>query len=493
MSNPFQFVMTTQRPGVVGVIQQDGQVLLVDMQQLVPPIAPLPPLQPQPPGLQGGLIVDPQNATGVATATGASTATVAGVTGRVFDTYANLAKAWGTLAPVFNTTTQIVWASSQTTNSDPVLFYPIMLGAHAIAIKGAGLQQVATATLTLVTAKNRSVGANSLLIVSYSSGAAATGQIVANTTKSSLAWIYSPSGEGNFAMSQPLGLQSPGGTTTPVENNIWATSDNMTLNTLISIDLVDVRPRFCDYAGNPGQQGMSIYQCNWLSPASNEFATVGPYVAVRECSINRIVNTVAGTNDAANQTWFSNCIFTNGGGLVCLGGSPTIIGGFVDDTAALFAPYGSPNPAIIDADFIAGSWTDPGQGTTTGPAYCGVYFGAVYLDAPIVLQGPSKVAAAFYGQGILYGSGGETVNLIGSMHLAQLQDTFVSTFTAPGLVTGILINSANTASSHTNANNPDVIHSNITTTPAHLDAATGVAGFGGNAFNLGGASVGAFA
>lgn len=495
MSNPFVFFVTTRQAGFTGLVQDDGQILPCDLQPGGPPLTPLPPLTPQPTSLQGGLIIDPQNATTVATATGANTATVRGVTGRVFDTYAHLVAAWGTLWPVMNRALQLVWASTQAGApvADPVLFYAIMLGAHPILLETAGLVPVATSTLTDVTPANRATGANTLLIAEFSSGSAAPTQAVTNQTNSSFAWIYAPTGEGDFDMSQPMGLQSPGGTTTPSLNNSWAINDNVTLNTLMSVDLVDIRPTFCNYAGSPAGQGMSIYQVNWLSPATGDYATVGPNVVVRECSVTRIVNVYEGNSAADTQAWFSNCIFTAGGGLISGGGSPSIVGGFVDNTAAFFQLAGAVTAPILDGNFIAGQWTDPGHGNTTAPGNAGVYFGAVFIDTTPIVQGPSKCAAAFYGQGIIWGSGEETINVIGSAHFAQLQDTFVATFTAPGLVSGIELNSNNAASSHTNANNPDVIHSNITTTPAHLDAATGVAGFGGNAFNLGGASVSNFA
>jgi hypothetical protein len=77
----------------------------------------------------------------------------------------------------------------------------------------------------------------------------------------------------------------------------------------------------------------------------------------------------------------------------------------------------------------------------------------------------------------------------GASHLTESNGaTFVASFTAPGLVTGIKINGNTTASCHTAAD-PDVIHS-ATTTPAHLDAACGAGtGLGSDAFIFGGASV----
>jgi hypothetical protein len=86
-----------------------------------------------------------------------------------------------------------------------------------------------------------------------------------------------------------------------------------------------------------------------------------------------------------------------------------------------------------------------------------------------------------------------SVQMLSQSHLViRPGNSFTSLFTASGLVTGIQLNGAfNTACSHTNAA-PDVINCGITTTPAHLDAAAGAAGFGQNAFNLGGASVSAF-
>ncbi len=96
-----------------------------------------------------------------------------------------------------------------------------------------------------------------------------------------------------------------------------------------------------------------------------------------------------------------------------------------------------------------------------------------------------------YGTGIIYGSGTNTINLLGAAHGQLMTGTFTAQFTAPGLVTGIQLNGSVNASCNTGAD-PGVLH-NATTTPAHLDAACGAGtGLGGAAFRSAGASVANF-
>ena len=90
--------------------------------------------------------------------------------------------------------------------------------------------------------------------------------------------------------------------------------------------------------------------------------------------------------------------------------------------------------------------------------------------------------------GVLYGTGANTINMQGSSHFGNTTANFTGSFTAPGLVTGIQLNGSATGMSNCSG----TINVGISTTPAHLDAACGAAGFNKAAYNWAGASVANF-
>ncbi|HLY33909.1 MAG TPA: hypothetical protein VKQ07_05205, partial [Jatrophihabitantaceae bacterium] len=119
-------------------------------------------------------------------------------------------------------------------------------------------------------------------------------------------------------------------------------------------------------------------------------------------------------------------------------------------------------------------------------------FGKVYLDCNITVRGNSLLVSNYaYGTRVVYGSGTNIINAIGSSHVQLSAGTFTTAFTAPGLVTGMKLNSSTTGCSHSGAAT-DVINCGITLTPAHLDAAQGTAGCGSNCYFPGGAGVSNF-
>jgi len=101
--------------------------------------------------------VDPGNASGCASDnnTGTSATCAAGGVGPLL-TFGAIVARWGTLEPVLYQNTTITFLSSQTSNADPVILRPYLAGAYLIVqgVIGAS-QQVATGTLSGVTAKNQ--------------------------------------------------------------------------------------------------------------------------------------------------------------------------------------------------------------------------------------------------------------------------------------------------------------------------------------------------
>jgi hypothetical protein len=477
MANPFQFVLAARQAGQTAFIQEDGQPLDVEALSAGLPVPILPPLAPQPAALQGTILIDPQNTTGVATATGANTATVGSFTGRVFSSFANLVTQWGTLWPVLTLTTSLVWVSSHTDNTDPVVWYPIIRGGVTVSIQGGPPTVVATGVvLSSTVAKSRAFGTNSTLETNLTA-AGAVGQLVENTTHPSRAWVYASLGSNNFQMTQPMVKATVGGTPAPAEVDTWANGDTVNLLVPLSVNVVDVEPVFCDYH-NTIAGAFFYYNLTLFAAEANQYGFLGKLTAIYECC-NRKELQVFG----AFGLFFTNCLHAGAGSVGVQAATAIFYGGAINASSLAGISSSPGTTVVLDGDFILG------HAMTVPFAYSGsVRLGFVFLDAVLTTGASAIVEQVSYGGAVIYGSDANSIALQGSAHLAQLQGTFVATFTAPGLAPQITMNNATTASNHTGAS-PDVLNDGITTSAANLDLAVGSGGFGGNAFKLGGSSV----
>lgn len=431
-------------------------------------------LVPQPANLSGTILVDAQNVSGVATASGSATATVGGLTGRVFNSWANLVAAWGTWMPVFNLATTIAFVSDD--SIEEVVWAPIAVGnAARLTLRGAPPATVtAGVILAGTTAKNTAAGTNSFLITNLG-GTAAIGQLVRNTTRAnSLAFPMLSGGGGSFTMSQPFVPQTIGGTITPAENNAWANGDSVTLLALTQVRIGYLAPIQLE-----GAPQLEIYQLR--IPFAAGSTTVEGNAAgfnVRECVID---TTLDATTGFATGFTVVNCAMS---GLVTVqDGSCFFVGGGLSGNAGLNLE-GS-NIAVLDGDFYVG-----GGGIAQSGGFTDI--GVVGLNGPIIVEsGIVQVLTLSYGTAVIYGNANKNVNMRGNsrLHMAT-GGTYTATFTAPALVTGALINGAGTANSISGGS---TINAGITTTPAHFDAAAGAAGFGGTGFAFGGACISATA
>jgi len=437
---------------------------------------------PQPASLQGTLLLDPQNfvgGSGGVPANDASppTATVQGFTGPLFKSYAGIAAAWGTLAPRLSQDTTIVGLSSHTDFSDPIVWLPICPGGVTPAIQGAAPALVGNVVLGGTVAKSRAAGANSLLQTNVG-GAGALGLLLENTTagKSSRAWLYKALGAGAFSLTQPMVKSGIKGTTVPAEVDTWANGD--TVNLLKPIALNVVQFQNLNYDANATFNNFGhLYQLAVLDPGAAGPGNTGNQaflsgVRCIECDVQRsIVNQIATQQELTVVA--TNCAVRSAVDCNAL----AMFGGAAFPSGQTFF-VGSPVLSAFDGDVILGN--TGGQVLTEGAT-----FGLVFLDSGVsVLDGILLVKTFAYGSHVIYGSGANTINMQGCSHLGMIGGTFAAAFTAPGLVTGVQLNGTATASSYA----AGTWNAGITTTPAHLDAAAGAAGFGGNAISPGGAS-----
>jgi len=419
--------------------------------------------------------IDPVN--GLDTNTGFTSSTA-------IKTWARLVALWGTNSPVLAQNTTITFLSSHVDNTDPVTFRPYIAKGALVSIQGTAPTVIqAGVVLAATTAKNRAAGANSLLITTLGAGGS-VGQLIANTTagKASRAWAYKSLGGNSFSLTQPLAPMVVGTPTAPAEVDTWANGDTVNLLQPVNVNIAQFEPFYIDFNGAL-TNAATIYQLTIFDPqgVGKDSCQLGESVNVFECLCQRIL-VLNATSD--HPVLVSNQInFLNGGGALYYG--PTIIVGGAWLTTMPFQGLlvGGAANSVFDGDFILGK-------AATVQSAAGFSLAFVFLDAPLTIEGTlALIQIGFYANGIVYGSAGNNINLQGNVRLANnTGHTFAATFTAPALVVGINMNGAGTANSVI-LGAPDTLNGNITTTPAHFDAAAGAAGFGGLAFNLGGASV----
>jgi hypothetical protein len=415
------------------------------------------------------IFIDPQNVSGTASNSNNGTTSATAIS-----TWAEAVRRWGSVAPQIAVSLAITFLSSHVDDTDPVVWNPIINASAQLSIWGTVPASVA-AVFTLNTAKNHAVGTNAVLTGSFSAGAPTAGKLIQNTTatKSSRAWICATDGGANWIISQPLALGAVGTGVPQAEVNSWTSADTVNVLTPVAVNVVQVAP-----VSDTGNKTLTLYQLTIFDPggAGTNPCVLSGNVETIECSSQR--NIIWSDAPTAELQYASNHLYL--GNLFSYTGSPTMLAGATMGTGTTYLV--SSGGAFFDGDHIIGANT-----TLAGTQ---MIFGLVaLLNGISVAAGTLTQEPFFYGSSVIYGTGGNNINLQSYTRLTQgTGGTFVAAFTAPALVTGILLNGAATGQSHTGAT-PDVIASAITTTPAHLDATAGPAGFGGTAFNMGGASV----
>jgi hypothetical protein len=421
--------------------------------------------------LVGQIYVDPQNISGAASDISPPTLVPSGqvISGPVFRTYRGVTNAWGTVAPLLRSSTTIVFLSSHTDNTDPVVFRPIVANGAQVIVMGASPKIVASSTLSGTIPKNRAAGSNSLLKSNLGASGTA-GQMVENITRSSRAWVYAPLGGNLFELSQPMAKASiPVSLSPPAEIDTWADGDNVNLLQPVSVNIVVSTPTIADL-GSAFTGSCFLFQLNAFNPGTLENADISQ-TRMLECSSDRNVHGQAPTANV-----FTNCYLGHGVLFVSNAASASAVffGGVLAGSTGMVG-------GIYDGDVILGTSFHIWGGTSQ--------FGFVFLDGIISkYSGMMQFINSSYGGHVIYGRAGKNINISGSSH-GTVSGTFASSFTAPDLVSvGIQLNGVSTGHSVVSGT-PDASYGGIVTTVANLDAPAGAAGFGGTAFNPGGASI----
>jgi hypothetical protein len=362
----------------------------------------------------------------------------------------------------------VTYVNADTTNTDPLLDAPLIRSGGSVTHTSALPATSFTGTLLAVTAKSRSGNQALNSTFTTSTGAIAVGMLLVNTSRSnSRAFAVRNLGSNVWLITQPLAAYTlgTGGTfPTATENDNWTNGDTINGYALQNIDAPVLGGQILDYVSGSLNGGHFLYQLNVFEPNAPEVGDDPINVDARsgaffiESNIGRSYNVVG--NAQFVPLWL-NCFFS-GQGVGKIGGFVTFAGGAIANTtgASFYAPCKLQSDVIVSGNSILGM-------------HDGGFLINVYVDGTTTITTTGTCSSA---TGINYGSG-----KINSQGIHQFTGLAVTTFPLSG---GLQLNGVATGYSVTTG----VVSSPISLTAAHLDAASGAAGFGGTASNLAGAA-----
>jgi hypothetical protein len=443
--------------------------------------------------VQGNIFIDPANSTGNASDSNPGTASAP------FASYAGVVKVWGTTKPLLNVNTALIWMSNGSALTDPVVFEPYVMGNAAVGIQGNTPAVRTSPILAGTVTKSRALASNRALSSTYNALTTA-GSLLQNTTHPSRAWAQRALGANAFQTCQPfVAADGQGVNINPAEVDTWANGDTVQVLSLVNIPLVRFAPTFLDQMNPQGGfgSGAFLYQCNLVGAGAGSHCVLdgtGGGIHLQEVSTPVATTIIWLAYDASQLTAghvATNCFF---GGLIRTWGNVQFFGGAINNTNGAntslntFAGGTTQAPMCFDGDIIIGGGS---LSLVYGDCVLGFVFTDIANSSLDIRYGNAFLQSFGYGGAALYGNAGGNgeVQLHGNSRLVKPASTWVAQVTNVNMVAGISLNGVRTGVSHTGAT-PDVISGGIATTPANLDAAAGVAGFGGNALSqqLGGAS-----
>jgi hypothetical protein len=411
--------------------------------------------------LQSLWIIDRQNVTGLASDEndGKTLATPLLHKAEVY-------RRWGyTWTPELFQSTAIDYLSPDTDGNDPGLFAPIMMnGTFFIQEPNSLPAPTFTGTLLAVTAKNRAGNAALRSTFTTTTGAVAVNMLLQNATRgNSVCFAQRNTGGGLWQLSQPFTpYAGTGGSPANTEVDTWANGDAIQGFALLNIDLPRVGGQAAELQAGFAGPNHIIFHLNLFDPSPGNFSPcVVDFRAMPlfvESSVARAF--VMAGDVVASTASISNCALT--------GGSRINAQCFVNG-GILSGPVVAIQGGFVDLDCIIG--------TGTGTQFLNAAFSTpgVFFEATLQCDGDTF----FGGVCIMYGSG--AVNARSGT--ARYTGAAVTQFPCSG---GLQLNGVATGYSSSGPASPKVI-SNLALTAAALDAAAGVAGFGGYAWG-GGAS-----
>lgn len=378
--------------------------------------------------------------------------------------------------PRLQQTTAIEFLSSQSTNADLVYFFPTIENGAVVQIFGplGASQQIASGVLSNVTAKNR---ATPQLLLAQS-GVTAVGQLVVNSTHPSRAWAYKLSSGAIYSMTEPE---------TPVvipssqfacasEVDTWTNGDSVVVYQPVKINIAAVSPIFEGFGTNNAPVYIYNIAIADLAAAANITAISGS--VLWESSISK---QMAATPALSPQplTQCNAFMSSNVSSFISSTGGSTPPLFF--KAGAMTGVNSLTNTGFFDDIILAGQ-TGIGSSFSGGSGAGAFVAVGIYIETAKTLT----ISSQFNGTNTIFWGPG-TLNVTGSGRLV-----YTSTATA-NLLTTLQLNGSTTAHSIFTTANVDTPCGGITINKANLDAAASATcattGFGGLAFNPGGASM----
>ena len=422
--------------------------------------------------------------------TGQNSVFTSGTTGPL-KTWGELAIRYGTASPRLRQNTTITFVSSHTDNTDPVYFMPYIENGAQLTLKGAfgSAQQVGAGTLNVVTPKNRNTPQLLTSSFTLSSGAVAVGNVIVNSTHSSVAWVYQSLGGGVFAISQPMApVVLPFDINPTAEVDTWTTGDTVTIYQPTAINIVNFTPTIIDWNSTLNNTP-NIYRLNIFDPqllfGTTYFdpVTLGT-ICLLEMQVQRAACHVFEPRQLlqprCNNVWYAGGLTNTysvapANTAVSSGAYNLALGGGIISGPNAFR-HGFEGISLTLDVIIAGGGIIPGTFVQNLGA------GAIYIESGVILQISGNCNLRTAPLNIIWGPG--TLNVQGDARVVYTGG--VATFVNTG---GITLNGLSTATAYDLSGDPGVIHPNRALTAANLDTTVTNGGFGGLAVQLGGATI----
>lgn len=431
---------------------------------------------PNPTWSQLAWFIDPSNVTGLASDNNDGKTALTPV--RTWN--GGVIAKYGTYSPELAVSPTYTFLSGHTDDSDPVIFTPILINSQPIMTTA--LPAGTAGVLGAVTAVTRAAGSNAGLRAATLPAGSAAGDLIINHTRAeSRSIVERSTGGAAFQLCQPFAAIDLTNLPSP-ENNAWNTGDSVTVFRMAQIAITYIVPIIVT-TGNLNAKAFVIEKMaffNDIALGTQPRTVLGANVQCFDIDNLRQTAMQGQAPSASLGCLYENMLIRSG-----LRGGPPISqnpdagsGFMINGGACLSGTVFAIQNAQLDGGFIMGE----GDGLVVNASLGEV---AVDTGESLIVDGDSYIGVAigWYSGGVVWGPG--VLNSRGRLTYDAGAGVAAATFT----VATLQINGSSSVESHSNVNATDVLHGQVALTAAALDAATGVAGFGGNAFRLSGGSI----
>jgi hypothetical protein len=387
---------------------------------------------------------------------------------------------WGTIAPTLAQNTTIEWLSPHTDDSDPVLFTPTTKEGATVIMSGAftAANLIASGVFGTVTPVNKALGVAQALEIVMPTAASLYGAILVNTTKGATSTFVRLVSGTTWIVSAPLLEQSMPPASILYTESSATTGDSFAAYAPTAVNLVYVKPTVSTLNAS-STNPLYLYRLKSFDPSGTDGTNLFHYAGDMI-----LVDFVHGRRPQAN----------------------------VDGVSLIQRMVNNYFPVGLMTDLRIPSTLSPNaqhslQGGCVGGPSCvssGLYNCCLLSDVALAAHsGVLDVVACQYGT--VYIDAGVTVNLATGRH--EQKTGFTNQWWGPGTLNvdgnSILFYPAGAGAAAATftqtgwelnkgasawASDSTSFYS-VVLTSAALDAAAGAAGFGGAAFNVGGASI----